>query len=49
MASPLPASSFSQPGLRCAQDTWSLPGPWQASQETSISDQLVEKVLLAGS
>ena len=44
MSSPLLIFSFSQPGLRSAHTTCVDPGPWPASQETSISDQLVENV-----
>ena len=39
--------AFSQPGALFAQAACAEPGPWQASQDTLISDQAVLKLSLA--
>ena len=39
-----PVAPFHAPALPArpwASETWALPGPWHASQDTSISDQVV--------
>ncbi len=49
IASPLPAACACQSPVRLAQATWSDPGPWQASQATSSSAQVVSNVPAAAS